>query len=443
MSVRRWNTSFEREQLKMLTHTIALYESSHVAMFSLQEMEGVDEEDDNNLMSDSSSSSSSSTSSSSSSSSSTSSLSSVGNMDAMEEEDDLLNLVISTQQLNRKINSPFTDPNVQWGKSIQVDDLSESECIENCRMRKDCLIILLEKLWPSMNHHLDGIREQITCVNRYTIPYETGMIILLYRYSRPRRLRPDMELIFGIRKSRISAIIQTFSEALYNVAINYMVNPQIWHQTMPYYSQLISDKTGGVATDIWGFIDGTIRKTARPIYHQRTVYTRFKKCHGLKFQSILVPDGFIACLFGPVPAKTHDSRLLRESGVLQQLQQIMPPTPATTIYSLYGDLAYPQSVYLLGGFRNVQVGTDEALFNRLLSSVRITVEWGFGELVDQWKFLDFRQAMKIFKCPVAQYYVNAAFLSNLRNCLLGSKTQQYFGATQLTIDEYLLLYVHE
>ena len=177
-------------------------------------------------------------------------------------------------------------------------------------MRKDCLIILLEKLWPPMHHQLVGIQEQITCVNRYTIPYKTGMIILLYRYSRPRRLRPDMEMIFGIWKSRISAIIQTFSEALYNVAINYMVNPQIWHQRMPYYAQLISDKTGGVATDIWGFIDGTIRKTARPIYHQWTVYTRFKKCHGLKFQSILVPDGFIACLFGPVPAKTHDSRLL-------------------------------------------------------------------------------------------------------------------------------------
>ena len=87
----------------------------------------------------------------------------------------------------------------------------------------------------------------------------------------------------------------------------------------------------------------------------------------------------------------------------------MPLTPATTIYSLYRDLAYPQSVYLLGGFRNVEGGSDEALYNRLLSSVRITVEWGFGELVDQWKFLDFGQAMKIFKCPVVQYYVNAVF----------------------------------
>ena len=45
--------------------------------------------------------------------------------------------------------------------------------------------------------------------------------------------------------------------------------------------------------------------------------------------------------------------------------------------------------------------------------------------------------MKIFQCPVAQYYVNAAFLSNIRNCLLGNRTQQYFYAQQLTIDEYL------
>ena len=249
-------------------------------------------------------------------------------------------------------------------------------------------------------------------------------------------------MIFGIQKSRLSAIIKTFSEALYNVAINYMVNPNIWHHRMPYYAKLISNKTGGVASDIWGFIDGTIRKTARPIYHQQTVYTRFEKCHSLKFQSVFVPDGYIACLFSPVPSKTHDSRLLRESELLQQLQQFMMPTPATTIYSLYGDLAYPQSVYLLGGFRNVEFGSDEALYNRLLSSVRITVEWGFGELVYQWKFLDFKQAMKIFKCPVAQYYVNAAFLSNLRNCLLGSRMQKYFGAAQLTIDEYLLLCVH-
>ena len=59
-------------------------------------------------------------------------------------------------------------------------------------------MILLEKLWPKMHHQLVGAWERITCVNHYTIPYETGMIILLYHYSRPRRLRPETEMIFGI-----------------------------------------------------------------------------------------------------------------------------------------------------------------------------------------------------------------------------------------------------
>ena len=232
-----------------------------------------------------------------------------------------------------------------------------------------------------------------------------------------------MEKVFGIWKSCLSAIIQMFSEALYKVAMPYLNNPSSWHNRMPYLAELIQKKTDEVAANIWGFIDGTIHKTTRPIYHQRVVYTRFKKCHGLKFQSVLVPDGFIACLFGPDSVKTHDARLLQESGLLDQLEELMPHDGDLTIYTLDGDLVYAQSIYLIGGFCNADVGTDEALYNWSMSSVRITVEWGFGAIIEQWKFLDFRQSMKIFECPVAQYYINAAFLCNLHNCLVGSKTQ--------------------
>ena len=126
----------------------------------------------------------------------------------------------------------------------------------------------------------------------------------------------------------------------------------------------------------------------------------------------MVPDGFIACLFGPVPAKTHDAKLLHESEFLDQLEEIMPPHGKSTIYTLYGDLAYAESMYLIGGFRNAAVGTDEALYNRIMSSMQITVEWGFGAITEQWKFLHFQQSMKIFECPVAEYYIIAAFLCN-------------------------------
>ena len=75
--------------------------------------------------------------------------------------------------------------------------------------------------------------------------------------------------------------------------------------------------------------------------------------------------------------------------MLHQLEEIMPHDGDLTMYTLYGDLAYAQSIYLIGGFRNADVGTDEALYNQIMSSVRITVEWGFGAIIEQWKFLDF------------------------------------------------------
>ena len=158
---------------------------------------------------------------------------------------------------------------------------------------------------------------------------------------------------------------------------------------------------------------------------------------------MVVPDGYIACLFSPVPAKTHDVRLLCESNLIQQLCNVIPENNSNgPIYSLYGDLAYPQSAYLLGRFRNAIVGTDEANFNRLMSSVCITVEWGYCEIIEQLKYLDFCQAMRIFQSPVAQYYINATFLCNLRNCLIGNKTWNYFNAHQITIEEYLALVTH-
>ena len=124
---------------------------------------------------------------------------------------------------------------------------------------------------------------------------------------------------------------------------------------------------------------------------------------------------------------------------MEQLHNVMPDNNSNgQIYSLYGDLAYPQSSYLLGGFQNVANGTDEANFNRLMSSIRITVEWGYCKIIEQWKFLDFCQAMRI-QSPLAQYYINTAFLSNFRNCMIGNKTRNYFDTHQMTIEEYLVL----
>ena len=176
---------------------------------------------------------------------------------------------------------------------------------------------------------------------------------------------------------------------------------------------LIQQKTEGLMDCMWGFIDGTIRRTARSLYHQWTIYTCFKKCHGVKFQSVTVPEGFIACLQGPWPSKTPNACMLCDSGLIEKLEENMPANGNGVVYAMYGDLAYAQSIYLLCGFHKPPTGSDKAQFNRAMSSIRITVEWGFGDVVEKWKFLDFCSAMKMFEMPVAEFYMNGAFLSNI------------------------------
>ena len=88
-----------------------------------------------------------------------------------------------------------------------------------------------------------------------------------------------------------------------------------------------------------------------------------------KFQSITVPEGFIACLQGPWPSKTHDARMLHDSGLLEKLEVNLPIDGNGVVYAMYGDLAYAQSIYLLRGFWKPPTGSDEALSNRQMSSV--------------------------------------------------------------------------
>ena len=261
--------------------------------------------------------------------------------------------------------------------------------------------------------------------------------------SRPQHLRPDMEHELKMRKSKLSSILRTFSTTLHQFTTPYLNDVTLWLHRMPYYAMLIQQKMEGLMDCIWDFIDGTIRRTARPLYHQQSIYTHFKKRHGVKFQSVTVPEGFIACLQGPWPSKTHDACMLHDSGLIEKLEETMPATGNGMVYAMYGDLAYEQSIYLPCGFRKPPTGSDQALFDRQMSSILITVEWGLGDVVEKWKFLDFHSAMKIFEMPIAEFYTNGAFLSNICNCLYRNKTQQYFGAVQLMLDEYLDLILDE
>jgi len=408
MSSRVWNTALERRQLSAIVAV-----TSNLLLQQQQNDE------------DSSSSSDDSSTSSSSDDNSSLSESTIGFW------------VRITKKLASLLYTPTIDSTIVWHQSRCICDFNDNECIHNFRFCPEHLTRLFALLWPKMQQNLTGTITRIVCENRYVCKYETGMLILLYRLSRPRRLWSDMEKIFGMKKSHLCHTINTFRQAVYRLSLPYLATPSLFKPRQAYYAELVYNKSDGAINNVWGFIDGTLRRTCRPTYFQRAAYSGHKRSHGIKFQLVLAPDGLIVSLFGPIAGARHDSFMLGKSNLVQQLRDMTENN--NLIYSLYGDPAYPQSAYILGGFNNPANGSHKAAWNTAMSKVRIVVEWGFNEIITSWRYLDFKASMKIFGAPIAQYYIIGGFFTNCRNCLYGTQTQDYFDATTLSLEEYINL----
>ena len=115
-------------------------------------------------------------------------------------------------------------------------------------------------------------------------------------------------------------------------------------------------------------------------------------------------------------------------------------TPVNGVtYALYGDPAYPQSIYLFGGYWHPPAGSPHALWNTLMSKVREVVEWSYNQIVQHWKYLGFKSSMKIFEVLVSRYYVIGAFLANLITTFYDNRINVYFECDAMKLNEYLNL----
>ena len=288
-------------------------------------------------------------------------MSEVSSVDSTSIIDDLLGIVA---QVHDQMEIGMEDNTIQWGKKLIIQDLSEDDALTHFRFRKVHLQEVADKLWPRLQCFLRGHRGSIKVNNgTYSLPYETLLLLVLFRLSRPRRIRKEMEGFFGMHKSKISTGITCMIHAMHTLGVQYLDNPVIFHNRMPYYAERVYQKCGLVET-VWGFIDGTLRKTCRPSLFQKLMYSGHKRCHGIKFQSVVTPDGLFASMYGPVSGNRHDSFLLSNSGLLNKLQEFMPDDApediAAVIYSLYGDPAYPQSIHIFGGYKNPADGSAHA-----------------------------------------------------------------------------------
>ena len=86
--------------------------------------------------------------------------------------------------------------------------------------------------------------------------------------------------------------------------------------------------------------------------------------------------------------RKHDASMLAVSGLLRDLEQYAFSHGGQPM-CLYGDPACPLKVRLQGPLR-FGVITNQA-YNTAMSAVRSSVEWLFGDIINYFKFLDFKK----------------------------------------------------
>ena len=65
-------------------------------------------------------------------------------------------------------------------------------------------------------------------------------------------------------------------------------------------------------------------------------------------------------------------------------------------------------------------------YNSAMSSVRISVEWLFADIVNYFNFLDFKKNLKLGLSSIGKMYIVCAILKNALTCFYGNQTSEFF-----------------
>jgi hypothetical protein len=262
-----------------------------------------------------------------------------------------------------------------------------------------------------------------------------AMCMMCFKYSYPTRLG-TMVRIFGSSVCRMGRLISALRRMISSRFRTKLISPsKLTRQALANFSAAVQEKSG--LSNCVGFIDGTVRPICKPSVLQGSCYNGKDRVHALKYQGITTPDGMILQLSGPWPGARHDQFMVRESGI-QDYMCSLPRREDGAMYVLYADQGYSEDVGIVTPYFDGAINSLHEAFNQQMASSRISVEWAFGNIVQQWASTSFTATQQMLSNrKVGQVYIVAAFLCNLLNTMSPNNTSQYFGVQPPSLELYL------
>ncbi|XP_070379835.1 uncharacterized protein [Dermacentor albipictus] len=281
------------------------------------------------------------------------------------------------------------------------------------------------------------IPNTIESIQGVQVSGKEALLIALRRLAYPNRWS-DLEDVFGRHTSVMSSIVASVFghiETTFGHLLSLTNHRWLNLANIALFSQAVHDR-GAPLTNCWGFVDGTARPICRPTYNQRMYFSGHKRVHVVKYQAIMCANGIVCDLAGPYLGHRHDAGILRESGLYEKLLQLMQGNT----FTIYGDPAYPLRPLLMRPYAGARLNEQQQEFNTAMSTVRQSVEWGFGKTISLFAFLDYKKNQKVFLQNVPQMYKVATILTNCHTCLHGNQVAMFFHLRPPPLKEYLVLH---
>lgn len=106
-------------------------------------------------------------------------------------------------------------------------------------------------------------------------------------------------------------------------------------------------------------------------------------------------------------------------------------------YKLYADKIFNSCQLVTAAYSRRQGPLTNWMhtLNRIMSPIRVSIEWSFGKIVTRAKHAEYRQFIQ--QSPVNRIYNLSVLLANCNTCLYGNQSTLWFGLAPPTLHDYM------
>ncbi|CAM4660391.1 unnamed protein product [Lepidochelys olivacea] len=254
-----------------------------------------------------------------------------------------------------------------WWDRIVLQVWDDSQGLQNFRMCKGTFMELCDLLSPALRHKNTKMRAALTV--------EKQVAIALWKLAMPYSYQ-SVGNQFGVGKSTVGAAVMQVANAIKDLLISRVV-------TLGNVQVIVDGFAAMGFPNCGGAVDGTHIPILAP-EHEAGEYINHKGYFSIVVKALVDHKGRFTNINVGWPGKVHDTRIFRNSGLFQKLQEgTLFPDQKITVGDvempivILGDPAYPLMPWLMKPYTG-SLDSSQELFNYRLSKCRLVVECAFG-----------------------------------------------------------------